>query len=56
MAEGWVMAVCDVCRLLDKDTTKKECFWCPQCQSHICRKDQHRWDRRARAAMKKEIT
>jgi len=53
---GWEMHYCDVCRLLDKDTSQKPCFFCDKCGAWICKKDNYRMDRRARAAirMKKE--
>ena len=32
-------AVCEVCRLLDGDTTLKECDWCDFCKAFICKRD-----------------
>ena len=46
------LKVCDVHRLVDNDTTLRECVWCNRCQAWICREDIPRWDRRARAMMK----
>lgn len=51
----FVMHVCDVCMLIDKDLTAKECTYCERCDAHICREDINRWDRRA-AAMTKRAT
>jgi len=42
--------VCDVCRLLDGDYSVKFCTWCLRCQAWICQADEHRPDRRLRAA------
>lgn len=53
--EDWKIKTCDVCRILDSDTTRKECFYCLTCDAWICKKDQYRWDRRARAMVKKEL-
>lgn len=33
------LVICDVCRLLDYDTTKKLCKYCDLCDSWICEKD-----------------
>jgi len=48
-------AICDVCRLVDKDYSIKECGFCPMCDSYICTKDNNRWDRRLIAAIKRKI-
>lgn len=47
--------ICAVCRLLDFDTTKKLCGFCPLCDSWICEADQNRWDRRLRAAIRRRL-
>ena len=46
---------CDVCRLLDGDLTPKNCFYCAFCDSNICQEDGLRWDRRARAFLKRKF-
>lgn len=45
----WV--VCDVCRLVDYDTTKKECAYCSMCDAWICQNDLSKWGRRMKAAV-----
>lgn len=47
---GWYMHICDVCRLLNGDTSLKVCFYCPLCDSWICEADANDWGRRAQAA------
>lgn len=44
--------VCDVCRLLDYDTTKKICGYCGMCDAFICDQDVSKWGRRLLAAAK----
>ena len=51
MAE-YTMHVCDVCRLVNNDTTVKECVWCNFCHAYICKADLYRPDRRGIAMMK----
>jgi hypothetical protein len=48
---GWAMAVCDVCRLLDGDYRQKMCQWCDKCEAWICQRDLGNLGRRARAMM-----
>lgn len=47
--------VCDVCRLLNQDTSEKPCGFCGMCDSWICKDDTWRWDRRVRAFYKRRI-
>jgi hypothetical protein len=47
--------ICDVCRLLDGDTTLKDCGYCGLCDSWICTEDRTNWLRRARAAVKRKL-
>lgn len=47
--------ICDVCRLLDNDLEPKEGFYCNLCDSWICVKDQDKWIRRAKAAIKRKL-
>ena len=43
--------ICDVCRLLDGDSSPKPCAYCAGCRAWVCERDLGRWDRRARAAV-----
>jgi len=43
--------VCDVCRLVDGDTSIKEVYYCPICKKWICLKCADKWDRRTMAAV-----
>jgi hypothetical protein len=47
------LQICDVCRLLDGDEKPKVCFYCSMCDANICQQDSWRWDRRARAFLRK---
>lgn len=47
--QNWHPAVCDVCRLLDGDTSLKLCFYCRFCDSEICQRDVNNLPRRAQA-------
>lgn len=47
--------ICDVCRLLDFDTTKKLCGYCGMCDAWICSEDQNKWTRRLLAAAKRKL-
>lgn len=47
--------ICDVCRLLDYDTTEKLCGYCSLCDAYICDADRNRWDRRIKAALKRKM-
>jgi hypothetical protein len=47
--------ICDVCRLLDYDTTKKLCGYCGMCDAWICTEDQSKWGRRLLAAAKRKL-
>lgn len=47
------LTICDVCRLLDYDCTKKLCGYCAMCDAFICDADRNRWDRRIKAAAKR---
>src|SRR5208282_1543734 len=40
------LQVCDVCRILDGDTSRKRCTWCSMCQSWLCEADVGNWLRR----------
>lgn len=33
------LTVCDVCRVLDGDTSLKECEYCDFCKAYICKDD-----------------
>ena len=55
MASDWHLAVCDVCRLIDGDTTPKVCFYCGACDSEICAADSNHWGRRAQAAALRKL-
>lgn len=46
-----MITICEVHRLINNDTTPRECVWCSMCQAWICKEDLHRWDRRAKAAL-----
>lgn len=47
--------VCDVCRLLDSDISKKICGYCSLCDAWICSGDQYKWGRRLLAAAKRRL-
>lgn len=47
--------MCDVCRLLDFDTTNKFCTYCAMCDAWICNPCVSRWDRRIKAAIKRKL-
>jgi hypothetical protein len=49
------LGICDVCRLLDKDTSQKSVFYCEICDSWICEEDKNNWIRRITAAAKREL-
>jgi hypothetical protein len=51
----WHWAVCDVCRLVDGDSSPKVCFYCSSCDSEICIDDADRFGRRALAAMRRRL-
>jgi hypothetical protein len=38
-AQPWYTAICDVCRLVDRDVSYKMCFYCSLCDSNICERD-----------------
>ena len=42
----WHLAVCDVCRLCDGDTSHKICAYCGMCDSEICVNCWNDWPRR----------
>lgn len=48
----WNLQVCDVCRIMDRDTSKKLCYYCGKCDAQICWRDSQpgAWFRRAQAA------
>lgn len=46
---------CDVCRLLDFDTSAKLCGYCGMCDAWICQEDMNRWSRRIKAALKRKL-
>ena len=50
MSSGWVLEVCDVCRLIDGDVSPKWCAYCSLCDSWVCVDDQNRAGRRFHAA------
>lgn len=45
--------MCDVCRLVDFDTTHKVCVYCSLCDAWICQSDFSDLKRRAIAAAKR---
>ena len=47
--------ICDVCRLVDYDTTKKICGYCGLCDAWVCDEDQSKWGRRLLAAAKRKL-
>jgi len=49
MNAPWQWAVCDVCRLLDRDVRQKLCQFCPACNAWLCQRDIANVARRARA-------
>lgn len=55
MIQSSQIRACDVCRLLDWDTSKKVCTYCSLCDAFICEQDKSRWDRRLRAAAKRKL-
>lgn len=46
--------VCDVCRLLNADTSIKLCGYCSLCDAYICGDDLNRWERRLKAWYKRK--
>lgn len=46
---------CDVCRLVDYDTTDKWCLYCGLCDAWICENDLNKYTRRALAAIKRKL-
>ena len=52
---GQQFIVCDVCRLLDYDTTVKDCVYCGLCDAWICHDDINKWGRRIQAALKRKL-
>src|SRR3954463_5131610 len=49
MIEQLEMAVCTVCKYVDRDSTPKLCKWCRTCKAWICTKDSNKWKRRTLA-------
>jgi hypothetical protein len=49
------MAVCDVCRLINRDISVKWCFYCPRCDSDICMDHENDWLARGRAAILRQM-
>jgi hypothetical protein len=47
--------ICDVCRLVDGNTTLKECEYCEFCKAWICKADDLRVDRRMLAGMLRAV-
>lgn len=47
--------MCDVCRLIDFDTTEKLCNYCGMCDAWICLLDTDKWGRRIKAAIKRKL-
>jgi hypothetical protein len=48
-----MLAVCEVCRLVDGDRSVKECSWCQTCRAWICTRDLSQWGRRALAMIRR---
>jgi hypothetical protein len=49
------LRICDVCRLVDYDTTEKICGYCPLCDAWICDADATDWVRRIKAAVLRKL-
>jgi hypothetical protein len=49
------ITICDVCRLLDYDVSKKLCGYCGMCSSWLCEADTNNWPRRIKAAIKRRL-
>jgi hypothetical protein len=47
--------MCDVCRLVDYDTTPKLCNYCGLCDAYICEGCAGNWPRRIKAAFKRRL-
>jgi hypothetical protein len=48
-----MMHVCDVCRLVDGDSTEKDCTYCNRCKAWLCVADKKSGIRRSLAALKR---
>ena len=55
MIQSSQIHICDVCRLLDFDVSKKLCSYCGLCDAFICEKDSSNWGRRLLAAAKRKL-
>jgi hypothetical protein len=51
-----ILKICGVCKILDYDTTLKDCRYCKLCGEWICHKDQNDVFRRGRAMLLKTLT
>lgn len=51
--KDWVTHECDVCILLEQDHEPKRAYYCDACKAWICERCEYRYDRRARAMLKR---
>ena len=49
------MKPCDVCRLIDSDTTPKDVAYCSLCDAWMCTRCRANWGRRLLAAALKQL-
>lgn len=47
--------ICDVCRILDGDTSIKMVQYCSECDANLCQRDRLNYFRRARAFAKRHF-
>ena len=47
--------ICDVHRLVDFDTTFRQCSYCDLCKAWICDECKLRWDKRIEAVFKSRL-
>ena len=46
-----IQGICDVHRLVDKDTTLRPVKYCPMCEAYICAECENNWIKRGIAAV-----
>ena len=51
----WIKGICDVCKLLKKDETEKDVYYCNTCQANICKQCEKKYASRIIAAVIKKI-
>lgn len=49
------LVACDVCLLLDNDSTPKDCKYCRICKAWLCAEDFKSLTRRTQAFLKREL-